>query len=163
MGRRKEHLERVQVEAYCWDVFKPVEMVEIDSMEKLDDAFRLSVECFCTCCQTCRDHSTPLTSDSDVDCFYSSRIEMIFCLYLCSWLNLKSYLIGIETLYIASRMASWCQKCIYLMPRMEKIAGQYPGLLRPYSCPSLLFILLSGSICAAQNLALCFILEYACF
>ncbi|ONM01632.1 hypothetical protein ZEAMMB73_Zm00001d030867 [Zea mays] len=65
MGRRKEHLERVRVEAYCWDVFKPVEMVEIDSMEKLDDAFRLSVECFCTCCQTCRDHSTPLTSDSD--------------------------------------------------------------------------------------------------
>uniref|UniRef100_A0A804LR67 Uncharacterized protein n=1 Tax=Zea mays TaxID=4577 RepID=A0A804LR67_MAIZE len=42
MGRRKEHLERVRVEAYCWDVFKPVEMVEIDSMEKLDDAFRMA-------------------------------------------------------------------------------------------------------------------------
>lgn len=100
MGRRKEHLERVRVEAYCWDVFKPVEMVEIDIMEKLDDAFR---------------------------------------------------------------MASWCQRCIYLMPRMENIAGEYPGLLRPYSYPSPLFIVLSGSICAAQNLALCFILEYACF
>jgi thiol-disulfide isomerase/thioredoxin len=30
-------------------------------------------------------------------------------------------------LSIASRMASWCRKCIYLVPRMEKIAGEYPG------------------------------------
>jgi thiol-disulfide isomerase/thioredoxin len=25
-----------------------------------------------------------------------------------------------------ARMADWCQKCIYLKPRLEKIAGEYP-------------------------------------
>jgi hypothetical protein len=43
-GRRKEHRERVRPEAYCWDVSRPVEMEEIDSIEKLDDALRWSVE-----------------------------------------------------------------------------------------------------------------------
>ncbi|XP_066332622.1 thioredoxin-like 3-1, chloroplastic isoform X1 [Miscanthus floridulus] len=76
--RRRERRERVRVEAYFWDVSKPVEMEEIDSMEKLDDALRWSVE-----------NNQPVIID---------------------W------------------MASWCRKCIYLMPRMEKIAGEYPGV-----------------------------------
>lgn len=42
--RRRERRERVRAEAYFWDVSKPVEMEEIDSMEKLDDALRWSVE-----------------------------------------------------------------------------------------------------------------------
>ncbi|OEL34283.1 Thioredoxin-like 3-1, chloroplastic [Dichanthelium oligosanthes] len=42
--RRKERGEKVRAEAYFWDVSKPVEMEEIDSMEKLDDALRWSVE-----------------------------------------------------------------------------------------------------------------------
>ncbi|KQK01673.1 thioredoxin-like 3-1, chloroplastic [Brachypodium distachyon] len=25
-------------------------------------------------------------------------------------------------------MASWCRKCIYLKPKLEKIAGEYPGV-----------------------------------
>lgn len=75
-GRRKEHRERVRPEAYCWDVSRPVEMEEIDSMEKLDDALRWSVE-----------NNQPVVID---------------------W------------------MAGWCRKCIYLMPRMEKMAGEYP-------------------------------------
>lgn len=44
-GRRRRDLGgRVRAEAYFWDVAKPVEMEEIDSMEKLDDALRWSVE-----------------------------------------------------------------------------------------------------------------------
>nr|CAB3447972.1 unnamed protein product [Digitaria exilis] len=43
-GRRRERGGRVRAEAYFWDVSKPVEMDEIDSMEKLDDALRWSVE-----------------------------------------------------------------------------------------------------------------------
>ncbi|NP_001309198.1 Thioredoxin-like 3-1, chloroplastic [Zea mays] len=77
-GRRRERRERVRAEAYFWDVSKPVEMEEIDSMEKLDDALRWSVE-----------NNQPIIID---------------------W------------------MASWCRKCIYLVPRMEKIAGEYPGV-----------------------------------
>ncbi|WVZ73442.1 hypothetical protein U9M48_021748, partial [Paspalum notatum var. saurae] len=69
---------RVRAEAYFWDVAKPVEMEEIDSMEKLDDALRWSVE-----------NNQPIVID---------------------W------------------MAAWCRKCIYLMPRLEKIAGEYPGV-----------------------------------
>ena len=42
--RRRERGERVRAAAYFWDVSKPVEMEEIDSMEKLDDALRWSVE-----------------------------------------------------------------------------------------------------------------------
>ncbi|KXG31197.1 hypothetical protein SORBI_3004G315100 [Sorghum bicolor] len=76
--RRREREGKVRVEAYFWDVSKPVEMEEIDSMEKLDDALRWSVE-----------NNQPIIID---------------------W------------------MASWCRKCIYLMPRMEKIAGEYPGV-----------------------------------
>ncbi|PWZ24822.1 Thioredoxin-like 3-1, chloroplastic [Zea mays] len=75
---RRERRERVRAEAYFWDVSKPVEMEEIDSMEKLDDALRWSVE-----------NNQPIIID---------------------W------------------MASWCRKCIYLVPRMEKIAGEYPGV-----------------------------------
>jgi hypothetical protein len=30
------------VEAYCWDVSKPVEIEEISSMEKLDDALSIT-------------------------------------------------------------------------------------------------------------------------
>ncbi|KAK3155419.1 hypothetical protein QOZ80_2BG0203090 [Eleusine coracana subsp. coracana] len=70
--------ERVRADAYFWDVAKPVEMEEIDSMEKLDDALRWSVE-----------NKQPIIID---------------------W------------------MASWCRKCIYLKPRLEKIAGEYPGV-----------------------------------
>ena len=47
MGRRRGRERgggRVRAEAYFWDVAKPVEMEEIDSMEKLDDALRWSVE-----------------------------------------------------------------------------------------------------------------------
>ncbi|KAJ1254027.1 hypothetical protein BS78_04G293200 [Paspalum vaginatum] len=69
---------RVRAEAYFWDVAKPVEMEEIDSMEKLDDALGWSVE-----------NNQPIVID---------------------W------------------MAAWCRKCIYLMPRLEKIAGEYPGV-----------------------------------
>ncbi|XP_066319664.1 thioredoxin-like 3-1, chloroplastic [Miscanthus floridulus] len=76
--RRRERRERVRAEAYFWDVSKPVEMEEIDSMEKLDDALRWSIE-----------NNKPVIID---------------------W------------------MASWCRKCIYLIPRMEKIAGEYPGV-----------------------------------
>ena len=43
-GRTRERGERVRAEAYFWDVSKPVEMEEIDSMEKLDEALRWSVE-----------------------------------------------------------------------------------------------------------------------
>jgi len=43
-GRTRERWERVRAEAYFWDVSKPVEMEEIDSMEKLDEALRWSVE-----------------------------------------------------------------------------------------------------------------------
>ncbi|KAM3244004.1 hypothetical protein ACQJBY_055738 [Aegilops geniculata] len=25
-------------------------------------------------------------------------------------------------------MASWCRKCIYLKPKLEKIAGEFPGV-----------------------------------
>jgi hypothetical protein len=61
--RRREREGKVRVEAYFWDVSKPVEMEEIDSMEKLDDALRWSVEnnqpiiidwyeCYRTCCPT---------------------------------------------------------------------------------------------------------------
>ncbi|RLN09831.1 hypothetical protein C2845_PM11G24240 [Panicum miliaceum] len=77
-GRRRERGERVRAEAYFWDVSKPVEMEEIDSMEKLDDALRWSVE--------------------------NNQAVVI------DW------------------MASWCRKCIYLKPRLEKIAGEYPGV-----------------------------------
>ncbi|KAL6911567.1 hypothetical protein ACP4OV_000372 [Aristida adscensionis] len=77
-GRRRERGEVVRAEAYFWDVAVPVEMEEIDSMEKLDDALRRSVE-----------HKEPIVID---------------------W------------------MASWCRKCIYLKPRLEKIAGEYPGV-----------------------------------
>lgn len=42
-GRRRMS-ERVRADAYFWDVAKPVEMEEIDSMDKLDDALRWSVE-----------------------------------------------------------------------------------------------------------------------
>ena len=42
--RRRERGERVRAAAYFWDVSKPVEMEEIDSMEKLDEALRWSVE-----------------------------------------------------------------------------------------------------------------------
>ncbi|GJM87011.1 hypothetical protein PR202_ga02921 [Eleusine coracana subsp. coracana] len=76
-GRRRMS-ERVRADAYFWDVAKPVEMEEIDSMEKLDDALRWSVE-----------NKQPIIID---------------------W------------------MASWCRKCIYLKPRLEKIAGEYPGV-----------------------------------
>ncbi|XP_025798570.1 thioredoxin-like 3-1, chloroplastic isoform X1 [Panicum hallii] len=77
-GRRRERRERVRAEAYFWDVSKPVEMEEIDSMEKLDEALRWSVE--------------------------NNQAVII------DW------------------MASWCRKCIYLKPRLEKIAGEYPGV-----------------------------------
>uniref|UniRef100_A0A0E0K5T3 Thioredoxin domain-containing protein n=1 Tax=Oryza punctata TaxID=4537 RepID=A0A0E0K5T3_ORYPU len=78
-GRRRERGdEMLRVEAYFWDVSKPVEMEEIDSMEKLDDALRWSVE-----------NKQPIIID---------------------W------------------MASWCRKCIYLKPRLEKIAGEFPGV-----------------------------------
>ncbi|RLM78385.1 hypothetical protein C2845_PM12G28590 [Panicum miliaceum] len=77
-GRRRERRERVRAEAYFWDVSKPVEMEEIDSMEKLDEALRWSVE--------------------------NNQAVVI------DW------------------MASWCRKCIYLKPRLEKIAGDYPGV-----------------------------------
>jgi hypothetical protein len=44
-GRRRERGDgMLRAEAYFWDVSKPVEMEEIDSMEKLDDALRWSVE-----------------------------------------------------------------------------------------------------------------------
>ncbi|KAL6635209.1 hypothetical protein ACP70R_027880 [Stipagrostis hirtigluma subsp. patula] len=76
-GRRGRG-EGIRAEAYFWDVAKPVEMEEIDSMEKLDEALRWSVE-----------NKQPIIID---------------------W------------------MASWCRKCIYLMPRLEKIAGEYPGV-----------------------------------
>ncbi|RLN07857.1 hypothetical protein C2845_PM11G24250 [Panicum miliaceum] len=76
---RRERGERVRAEAYFWDVSKPVEMEEIDSMEMLDDVLRWSVE--------------------------NNQAVVI------DW------------------MASWCRKCIYLKPRLEKIAGEYPGVL----------------------------------
>ncbi|XP_062221833.1 thioredoxin-like 3-1, chloroplastic isoform X2 [Phragmites australis] len=77
-GRRRGRGDGVRAEAYFWDVSKPVEMEEIDSMEKLDDALRWSIE-----------NKQPIVID---------------------W------------------MASWCRKCIYLKPRLEKIAGEYPGV-----------------------------------
>ncbi|BAF10186.2 Os02g0774100 [Oryza sativa Japonica Group] len=78
-GRRRERGDgMLRAEAYFWDVSKPVEMEEIDSMEKLDDALRWSVE-----------NKQPIIID---------------------W------------------MASWCRKCIYLKPRLEKIAGEFPGV-----------------------------------
>ncbi|CAM0147354.1 unnamed protein product [Urochloa decumbens] len=77
-GRGRERGQRVRANAYFWDVSKPVEMEEIDSMEKLDDALRWSVE--------------------------NNQAVII------DW------------------MASWCRKCIYLKPRLEKIAGEYPGV-----------------------------------
>ncbi|KAF0931239.1 hypothetical protein E2562_002588 [Oryza meyeriana var. granulata] len=76
--RRRERGDGMKAEAYFWDVSRPVEMEEIDSMDKLDDALRWSVE-----------NKQPIIID---------------------W------------------MASWCRKCIYLKPRLEKIAGEYPGV-----------------------------------
>ncbi|CAN6245916.1 unnamed protein product, partial [Urochloa humidicola] len=76
--RRRERGEKVRADAYFWDVSSPVAMEEIDSMEKLDDALRWSVE--------------------------NNQAIII------DW------------------MASWCRKCIYLKPRLEKIAGEYPGV-----------------------------------
>ncbi|CAL5019811.1 unnamed protein product [Urochloa decumbens] len=76
--RGRERGQRVRANAYFWDVSKPVEMEEIDSMDKLDDALRWSVE--------------------------NNQAVII------DW------------------MASWCRKCIYLKPRLEKIAGEYPGV-----------------------------------
>uniref|UniRef100_A0ACD5ZF88 Uncharacterized protein n=1 Tax=Avena sativa TaxID=4498 RepID=A0ACD5ZF88_AVESA len=64
--------------AYFWDAAEPVEMDEIDSMDKLDAALAYSV-----------DNNQPIIID---------------------W------------------MASWCRKCIYLKPKLEKIAGEYPGV-----------------------------------
>uniref|UniRef100_A0ACD5Z5Q5 Uncharacterized protein n=2 Tax=Avena sativa TaxID=4498 RepID=A0ACD5Z5Q5_AVESA len=66
--------------AYFWDASEPVEMDEIDSMDKLDAALAYSV-----------DNNQPIIID---------------------W------------------MASWCRKCIYLKPKLEKIAGEFPGLVR---------------------------------
>ncbi|GJN22434.1 hypothetical protein PR202_gb09994 [Eleusine coracana subsp. coracana] len=86
--------ERVRADAYFWDVAKPVEMEEIDSMEKLDDALRWSVE-----------NKQPIIID---------------------WYGLNSTFNSL-TRFILPRMASWCRKCIYLKPRLEKIAGEYPG------------------------------------
>ncbi|KAM3244002.1 hypothetical protein ACQJBY_055738 [Aegilops geniculata] len=63
--------------AYFWDASVPVEMGEIDSMEKLDAALASSAE-----------QNQPIIID---------------------W------------------MASWCRKCIYLKPKLEKIAGEFPG------------------------------------
>ncbi|CAN6233253.1 unnamed protein product, partial [Urochloa humidicola] len=77
-GRRRERGEKVRADAYFWDVSSPVAMEEIDSMDKLDDALRWSVE--------------------------NNQAIII------DW------------------MASWCRKCIYLKPRLEKIAGEYPGV-----------------------------------
>ncbi|KAG8072598.1 hypothetical protein GUJ93_ZPchr0006g43894 [Zizania palustris] len=76
-GRRREQGEGTRAEAYFWDVSRPVEMEEIDSMEKLDDALRWSIE-----------NKEPIIID---------------------W------------------MANWCRKCIYLKPKLEKIAGEFPG------------------------------------
>ncbi|KAF0931240.1 hypothetical protein E2562_002588 [Oryza meyeriana var. granulata] len=42
--RRRERGDGMKAEAYFWDVSRPVEMEEIDSMDKLDDALRWSVE-----------------------------------------------------------------------------------------------------------------------
>uniref|UniRef100_A0A0D9VLP0 Thioredoxin domain-containing protein n=1 Tax=Leersia perrieri TaxID=77586 RepID=A0A0D9VLP0_9ORYZ len=78
MRRMRGRGDGVRAEAYFWDVSKPVEMEEIDSMDKLDDALRWSVE-----------NKQPIIID---------------------W------------------MASWCRKCIYLKPRLEKIAGEFPGV-----------------------------------
>ncbi|CAN6253101.1 unnamed protein product, partial [Urochloa humidicola] len=77
-GRGRERGEKVRADAYFWDVSSPVAMEEIDSMDKLDDALRWSVE--------------------------NNQAIII------DW------------------MASWCRKCIYLKPRLEKIAGEYPGV-----------------------------------
>jgi hypothetical protein len=41
---RRARCERVRAGAYFWDVAKPVELEEIDSMEKLDEALGLSIE-----------------------------------------------------------------------------------------------------------------------
>ncbi|XP_062217582.1 thioredoxin-like 3-1, chloroplastic [Phragmites australis] len=75
---RRRRREAARTEAYFWDVSKPVEMEEIDSMEKLDDALQWSVE-----------NKQPVVID---------------------W------------------MTSWCRKCIYLKPGLEKIAGEYLGV-----------------------------------
>uniref|UniRef100_A0A453PNR5 Thioredoxin domain-containing protein n=1 Tax=Aegilops tauschii subsp. strangulata TaxID=200361 RepID=A0A453PNR5_AEGTS len=32
-------------------------------------------------------------------------------------------------LCVLTRMASWCRKCIYLKPKLEKIAGEFPGVM----------------------------------
>ncbi|KAF7080565.1 hypothetical protein CFC21_084622 [Triticum aestivum] len=64
--------------AYFWDASVPVEMGEIDSMDKLDAALASSAE-----------QNQPIIID---------------------W------------------MASWCRKCIYLKPKLEKIAGEFPGV-----------------------------------
>uniref|UniRef100_A0A453PP78 Thioredoxin domain-containing protein n=1 Tax=Aegilops tauschii subsp. strangulata TaxID=200361 RepID=A0A453PP78_AEGTS len=65
--------------AYFWDASVPVEMGEIDSMDKLDAALASSAE-----------QNQPIIID---------------------W------------------MASWCRKCIYLKPKLEKIAGEFPGVM----------------------------------
>jgi thiol-disulfide isomerase/thioredoxin len=36
-------------------------------------------------------------------------------------------IICVDVLSLIARMASWCRKCIYLKPRLEKIAGEHPG------------------------------------
>lgn len=78
-GARRGGGRGVRAEAaYFWDASVPVEMGEIDSMEKLDAALASSVE-----------HNQPIIID---------------------W------------------MASWCRKCIYLKPKLEKIAGEFPGV-----------------------------------
>ncbi|KAK1620354.1 hypothetical protein QYE76_025871 [Lolium multiflorum] len=77
-GRRGEGGGVRAAAAYLWDASVPVEMDEIDSMDKLDAALASSTE-----------SNHPLIID---------------------W------------------MASWCRKCIYLKPKLEKIAGEYPGV-----------------------------------
>lgn len=37
-------------------------------------------------------------------------------------------IICVDVLSLIARMASWCRKCIYLKPRLEKIAGEHPGV-----------------------------------
>jgi thiol-disulfide isomerase/thioredoxin len=60
-----------------------------------------------------------------------ARLEKILRSLRFSAPDMSRYLIISKSrfLFIVARMASWCRKCIYLKPRLEKIAGEYPGLV----------------------------------
>lgn len=57
-----------------------------------------------------------------------SHISVVFFFFLSifSWAFICSSLRAVFLLLpIACRMAAWCRKCIYLKPKLEKLAAEY--------------------------------------